>query len=157
MEPFDRSEVVAVFATHIRFDRHGIIALENNGEIVGDGPVTLLCRRSVFSDIGEFEPVRTRGDIEFRDRMKCYYGSHRLARLEEVLVYALHDPTSNSHAMVESPEARRKLELFRAEYNRRLMLMRSAGDLREQAKTERVELPEAQPQTAWQNLPLQSG
>jgi hypothetical protein len=142
MEAFDQEEVVAVFAAHIRFDRHGLIALENNGEIVGDGPMTLLCRRSVFSAIGEFEPVRTRGDIEFWDRMKCYYGSHRIARLDEVLVYALHDAASNSHTMAKSPEAKRRLELFRAAYNRRLMLMRSTEEL-EQTSLERSTPQEA--------------
>ena len=130
MTCFDRPDVVAVFAAHIRFNSRGQIALENNGAIVGDGPMTFLCRRSVFSDIGEFERVRTRGDIEFWDRMKCYYGSHRVLHLDEVLVYALHDSESNSHAMVRSPEARRRLELFRAAYNRRLMLVRSTAELK---------------------------
>jgi hypothetical protein len=151
IKAFDREEVVAVFAAHIRFDRQGLIALENNGEIVGDGPMTFLCRRSVFSDIGEFEPVRTRGDIEFWDRMKCYYGSHRLVRLDQVLVYALHDPASNSHAMVKSPEARRRLELFRAGYNRRLMSIRSTDEL------ERTNVEELMPRKPSSAVRVQAG
>jgi hypothetical protein len=151
---FDRTETLAVFARHIRLDRQGLIALENNGEIIGDGPVTLVCRRFVFEEIGEFLAVRTRGDIEFRDRMRWYYGSHRLAHLDDVLVYALHDPGSNSHAMVSSPEARRNLELFRASYNRRLMLISSAEELRvKRGCAIGTEMQEGLPEPL--NLPLQ--
>jgi hypothetical protein len=39
--------------------------------------------------------------------------------------------------MVKSPDARRRLELFRAAYNRRLMLMRSTEEL-EQSRVERL-------------------
>lgn len=130
LQAFQRSDVVAVLARHLRLDKDGFIALENNGEIIGDGPVTLMCRRSLFEEIGEFRAVRTRGDIEFRDRMRYYYGSHRLVHLDDILVYALHDPRSNSHAMICSPEAKRNLELFRAGYNRRFQSMCSAEELR---------------------------
>lgn len=127
---FDRADVVASYARHVRVQWTGQLALENNGAILGDGPVTLLCRREVFRDTGPFEAVRTRGDIEFRDRLKCFYGSHRLAHLTEVLVYALHDTRSNSHTMLATAEAKRNLARFRAAYNRKLMLARCVEDLR---------------------------
>lgn len=129
MKAFERADIVASYARHVRLERYGGLALENNGAVLGDGPVTLLCRREVFREIGPFASVRTRGDIEFRDRLRSFYGSHRLAHLEEVLVYALHDPRSNSHTMLATAEARRELAQFRAAYNRKLVLARRIEDL----------------------------
>lgn len=52
-------------------------------EIFGDGPATLLLKSSVIEDIGGFRTFRSRGDIEFRERAKSYYGKGAIAYIEE--------------------------------------------------------------------------
>lgn len=52
-------------------------------EIFGDGPATLLFRTSVVEDIGGFRTFRSRGDIEFRERAKGYYGEGAIAYIDE--------------------------------------------------------------------------
>ena len=47
--------------THVRLDREGRVQLENDGSIIGHGPVTLMFRRQIL-EIGNFAEVRTRGD-----------------------------------------------------------------------------------------------
>jgi len=72
-------ELMAVRTNHIRLDSAGFLGLENNLQFEGDAPVTMVVRKSAFSEIGFFLPTRTRGDIEFLRRLKSFYGNDSLA------------------------------------------------------------------------------
>ena len=122
------SDYVACYAKHIRMTGDGAIALENNGELVGDGHVTLMFKRDVLSELGGFIPVRTRGDVEFRARMVTYYGAHRTLVLDEVLLLALHSIDSNSWVNILDQRKHREFINFKHSYRRRHLL---AGGNRE--------------------------
>lgn len=109
----------AVLGQHMRVDREGRIHLENDGSILGHGPVTLMMRRQVIQDLGVFSGVRTRGDKEFESRIEHYYGSDALKRTSNVLVYALHDSHSNSKLETATADKRRRLMLFKEKYTRK--------------------------------------
>ena len=75
------SNLQAVRTQHLRLDDSGILKLENNGKFVGDAPVTMLVKRSVFKRMGYFLPTRTRGDIEFLRRLQAIYGDDGLREI----------------------------------------------------------------------------
>ncbi len=112
-------DVAAVVGQHVRVDRYSRLHLENDGSILGHGPMTLMVRRHVFDDIGEFSEVRTRGDKEFESRIEYRYGSHALVRMPEILALCLHDLNSNSHEYTNSPERVRSLIKFKESYLRK--------------------------------------
>jgi hypothetical protein len=68
----------AVRTNHLRLDQNGTLRLENNLKFVGDAPVTMLVRKSVFTRLGGFLPTRSRGDIEFLRRLQTVYGAQAL-------------------------------------------------------------------------------
>jgi hypothetical protein len=109
----------AVLGQHLRMDMQGRIHLENDGSILGHGPVTLMMRRQVLDEIGDFAKVRTRGDKEFESRIENFYGSHALKRTSHQMVYALHDVSSNSWRETATAEKRRDLMLFKESYSRK--------------------------------------
>lgn len=110
--------VQGVLGQHVRVDAAGKIHLENDGSILGHGPVTLFVRRDLFEKIGAFAPVRTRGDKEFESRIEHRFGSHALVRSEMCVVYALEDRRSNSWTQTSTFEKRRDLMLFKQKYSR---------------------------------------
>jgi glycosyltransferase involved in cell wall biosynthesis len=67
-----------VTAPHIRIDAAGRVQMEAGFAIAGDGPMTSLFRRSAFDRVGSFASVRSRGDVEMRERMRAYFGGHAL-------------------------------------------------------------------------------
>lgn len=81
---------------HIRISPEGEVCLENNLNVLGHGPVNWIYRKSVFEAIGGFEEVRTRGDIEFINRLRIYYGAGHVERMEIPLLLAMHDMKTNS-------------------------------------------------------------
>lgn len=110
--------IEAVLGSHVRIDQTGRLQLENDGSILGHGPMTLMFRRSILKQIGRFAEVRTRGDKEFESRIEHFYGSHSLLRLSKLLVCCLHDRGSNSHQHISGPDQRRALMLFKEMYSR---------------------------------------
>lgn len=111
--------VEAVLGRHIRIDRSGHLQLENDGSIIGHGPMTLMFRRTAFDKVGPFSDVRTRGDKEYESRVEYYFGAHAIIRLPDILVCCLHDLGTNSHTFSSGPERRRALALFKEDYLRR--------------------------------------
>jgi tetratricopeptide (TPR) repeat protein len=78
------------YASHIRFDEAGGLQLEVNPDrlnLLGDGPVTALLRRSTFAALGPLANVRTRGDIELRQRIQKCYGPEAVLQLDVPLLY----------------------------------------------------------------------
>jgi hypothetical protein len=110
--------IKAVLGQHMRMDTQGRIHLENDGSISGHGPVTLMVRRQVFDEIGDFAKVRTRGGKEFESRIENFYGSDALKRTSHQMVYVLHDVSTNSWRETATDDKRRDLMLFEERYSR---------------------------------------
>lgn len=116
-------ETQAVLGQHVRVNKHGLLGLENDGSILGHGPVTLLVRRQALSEVGLFAEVRTRGDKEFESRLEHFYGSGAVLRVPELLTCALDDGGTNSKRETSSLEKKRDLLIFKQRYT----LNHSAG------------------------------
>lgn len=94
---------VACYVGHLRVTDDGGIVPDNHGELVGEGPMTLMMRRQVVDDLGYFVPTRSRGDMEHRDRMAAFYGSHRVGMDGSVLLLARDSLSSNSRLFDADP------------------------------------------------------
>lgn len=77
----DNPTLQLVTTPHIRIDKYGRVQMEAEFSILGDGPMTSMFRRSVFDTVGPFANVRSRGDVEMRERIRGYCGSHALREL----------------------------------------------------------------------------
>lgn len=88
--------LLACNTAHMRVRADGQADLENNLHFMGHGPVSLMFRRSVVDQIGGFDHVRTRGDVEFIRRIKARFGHQALASFEVPLILATSSPHSNS-------------------------------------------------------------
>lgn len=79
----------ACFTRHIRFDVSMNVSIdEREGfSIAGDAPPTLLCRKDVLNTIGNFKDFRSRGDVEFRERLYMAYGRDAVRFLNIPLYY----------------------------------------------------------------------
>ncbi|USI28206.1 glycosyltransferase family 2 protein [Alteromonas macleodii] len=64
------------FTKHIRFSDSGNISIDDprNYLTFGDGPASLLFHRAVINKVGEFRNFRSRGDIDFRERVQTILG-----------------------------------------------------------------------------------
>ncbi|MEB3266021.1 MAG: glycosyltransferase family A protein [Cyanobacteriota bacterium] len=67
---------LAHYCSHIRINGEtGQLQADGDSKrIIGDGIATLFIDRDVISRLGGFYPVRSRGDVEFRARLKQVYG-----------------------------------------------------------------------------------
>lgn len=110
---------VAILCSHLRFGSDGCLALENDGSILGHGPMTLMFRRQVIDEIGSFAKVRTRGDKEFECRLEHYYGAHAVKRIPDIVTLCLHTSSSNSHTHTRTSRLRHDLFVFKERYSRR--------------------------------------
>lgn len=89
-------EALACLVSHVRLRPDGNLDLENNLRFMGHGPMSLMFRREVLAEIGGFDTVRTRGDMEFLGRLRARFGGLVLARLDVPLVIATSSPWTNS-------------------------------------------------------------
>ena len=112
----ERDTLVAVTATHTRVDDKGVLQLENTGELLGHGPMTLMFRASIVEEIGPFLEVRTRGDLEFIDRVRCRWGDRSRRHLDEMLLCAQSRESSNSKIETLTVEKRMRLAEFKERY-----------------------------------------
>lgn len=94
---------VACYVGHLRVADDGGLIPDNHGELVGEGPMTLMMQRRVVDELGYFTPVRSRGDVEHRDRMVAYYGAHRVGMDDSVLLLARDSLVSNSRIFDADP------------------------------------------------------
>lgn len=92
----DDRDLVGCTVAHVRFQPDGLADLENHVAFLGHGPVTLLMRRQVVEELGGFDFVRTRGDIEYIGRIRARFGDDALAAFGAPLVLATASQSSNS-------------------------------------------------------------
>lgn len=80
---------LACHTLHLRISAESNLMLDGNSifSIYGDAPVSFVWRKKVFDEIGGFLAVKTRGDIEFRQRMQQFYGGSSIAVIDAPLVY----------------------------------------------------------------------
>lgn len=84
-------------AGHIRIDTQGQVQFEHTLELVGDGTMTSMFRRSLFDKVGGFAQVRSRGDVEFRERVRRALGNHVISHTSAPLMFCLASPSSLSN------------------------------------------------------------
>ncbi len=99
-------ELMGCTASHIRVTADGTVDLENNLSFVGHGPVSLMFRRTVVDQIGGFDHVRTRGDIEFIRRIQARFGDRAVGAFGAPLILATASPASNSKRYSDASLAR---------------------------------------------------
>lgn len=102
VQALSASNAVVSYNRHIRLLANGAPALENNGQFMGDGPITSMFRRPVFDAIGPFMSVRTRGDMEFKSRVVNRYRKTRVLHDDAVTLLALDSPASNSKVFTQT-------------------------------------------------------
>ncbi|MBS7544276.1 glycosyltransferase family A protein [Ancylobacter oerskovii] len=114
-----RSPILKLCTTaHLRIDRLARLQFEHTLELLGDGTMTSMFRREVFEVIGGFAPVRSRGDVEFRERLEAAYGAHAHVQVECPLTYCFATPASLSNAVNRTLPG--YLALFRDAFARRV-------------------------------------
>jgi len=89
VEPMLRDpHVVATHAQHLRIAEESRLMVDGDaiGEIEGDAPVSFIWRKALFDRIGAFLPTRTRGDIEFRARIRRHHPEHAIQIVRQPLV-----------------------------------------------------------------------
>lgn len=116
-----------VTCPHIRIDQQGRVQLESGFRILGDGPMTSMFRREVFDTLGPFANVRSRGDVEMRERIRDYYGSHALKELQWPMMLCFADTGTLSQTTKAGKY--QHLQLFRGNISGRTGLadLRRAG------------------------------
>ena len=118
IEQFVAHPNLMVCATrHLRFDLNGRPQLEHDFQLRGDGTMSSMFRKSVFDLIGPFAPVRSRGDVEFRERAKKALGPQAYRQLECPLVFCFSGPATLSHSTRRNK--REQLQAFRRAFNAR--------------------------------------
>ena len=112
--------VQLVSTPHIRIDRFGAVQMEMDFTIFGDGPMTSMFRKSAFDQVGVFAEVRSRGDVEMRDRIQSYFGSQAIQILQAppMLCFAA-STTLSQKTKTENAEY---LQIFRTQISRRRSL-----------------------------------
>ncbi|MEE1672809.1 glycosyltransferase family 2 protein [Agarivorans aestuarii] len=80
---------LACFTKHIRFDSVLNISVDDRDElsVYGDGPATLMCRKDILVQLEGFRDFRSRGDIDFRERLFKVCGEELVEYINEPLYY----------------------------------------------------------------------
>jgi hypothetical protein len=107
-------------SSHFRFDRLAHLQFEAHFAILGDGTMSSVFRRSVFDRIGGFLAVRSRGDVEFRERIKQAFGHWSTSHIECPLVFCYASPDTLSHRTAR--RLKDYLKLFRTQFGSRLRM-----------------------------------
>lgn len=109
---------MATASGHLRIDRDGLVQFQPGFGLVADGTMSTLYRRSVFDLIGGFAPVRSRGDVEFRTRIRRALGPEAYRETFCPLVICYADAGTLSQTTRRDKEA--ALRAFRTNFTRRL-------------------------------------
>ena len=77
------------FTNHIRYSDSGFLSIDDpqHGLVFGDGPASLLFKKQIISKIGGFRSFRSRGDIDFRTRVKNILGEGSVKNLNIPLYF----------------------------------------------------------------------
>ncbi|MBY8976493.1 glycosyltransferase family 2 protein [Rhodobacteraceae bacterium NNCM2] len=105
----ERLELVT--SNHLRVDQRGWPQFEHGFRLFGDGTMTSLFRRSIFDRLGGFQPVRSRGDVEYRERIRRWCGAEAIHHIDFPLIACHASPQTLSQrtAHAKGPY----LQLFR--------------------------------------------
>lgn len=104
--------------SHVRVDHLARFQFEHTLELRGDGTMTSMFCRDVFDVLGGFAQVRSRGDVEFRERLKAAYGGHVYAHIDYPLLYCYATAASLSNRTARNSPA--FLGLFRDAFAKRM-------------------------------------
>jgi len=115
-------EHVCSYARHIRITSDGALKLENHGNFIGHGPMTSLFKTKILAQIGVFDSVATRGDMEYKARIKRFYGEHAILEDSRLMLLSL-DWHSNSKQKTSSLHKAFKLSHYKNSYSKWHALM----------------------------------
>lgn len=104
--------------SHVRVDHLARFQFEHSLELRGDGTMTSMFCRDVFDVLGGFAQVRSRGDVEFRERLKAAYGGHVYTHIDYPLLYCYATAASLSNRTARNSPA--FLGLFRDAFAKRM-------------------------------------
>lgn len=121
----EHPSLMACASRHLRFDLDGQLQLEHDFQLRGDGTMSSMFRRSAFELTGPFVPVRSRGDVEFRERVKKAFGPHAYRELACPLVFCFSGPATLSHSTRRNQ--REQLQAFRRAFRAREWRMTPEG------------------------------
>lgn len=84
-----QNSALACFTKHVRYSDDGSLSVDDprNLLVLGDGPATLLFKRSLLELIGGFRNYRSRGDIDFRTRIESIAGPSGIVRVDIPLYF----------------------------------------------------------------------
>lgn len=103
-----------ITVSHIRFDQNACVQIDLAGHYVSDGPVTMVFRKDLVGRVGSFKEVKSRGDVEFRSRVKAICGESSYLHCELPLYYSYGGPDTLS-SKYEYGKNFLRLEVQRAE------------------------------------------
>ncbi|MBA2241539.1 MAG: glycosyltransferase family 2 protein [Chthoniobacterales bacterium] len=89
-------------AAHLRIDKNAHLQFEHTLKVRGDGVMSSMFRRSLIDRLGPFAAVRSRGDVEFRERVRSSHGSHAITHIECPLIFCYATPQSLSNQTVRN-------------------------------------------------------
>lgn len=89
----------AVTSSNLRFDRSASLQFEHGMKLRGDGTMATMFRAGIFSDIGFFAKVRSRGDVEYRERIVKAFGPNAFRMLDCPLQFCYAAPTTLSQSV----------------------------------------------------------
>ncbi|MEM9369721.1 MAG: glycosyltransferase family A protein, partial [Pseudomonadota bacterium] len=107
------SDVQLVTSDHLRIDPRGWPQFEHGFKLFGDGTMSSLFRREVFHRLGPFLKVRSRGDVEFRERIRRCLGAQSIQHIGFPLLLCHASAQTLSQRTVSSKGA--YLQLFRGQ------------------------------------------
>jgi hypothetical protein len=76
---------VAAFGRTVRLTPEGLVGLDQTGAMLAEDGASLMCRAAVIADLGGLWGDGPLADLEFRERIVSYYGSHVVAPISAVL------------------------------------------------------------------------
>ena len=109
--------LMACASRHLRFDRDGQLQLEHDFQLRGDGTMSSMFRKTAFDLTGPFAAVRSRGDVEFRERVKKAFGPQGYRQIGCPLVFCFSAPGTLSHSTKR--EKNQQLQAFRRAFRAR--------------------------------------
>jgi hypothetical protein len=89
VDALNRRGGLACFTKHVRYSDDGHLSVDDprNLLVYGDGPATLLFKRSLVDMVGGFRNYRSRGDIDFRTRVESIAGERSITRVDAPLYF----------------------------------------------------------------------
>ena len=93
---FADPRVMCTASTHLRIDLAGNIQFQDSGSIIADGTMTSVFRREVFDLLGPFLATRSRGDVEYRERIRRALGPAAFVATQCPLTLCYSAPTTLS-------------------------------------------------------------